>query len=69
MQYSSLKYSDRLYDVNRWRRPHVTVAQRKVAHFAFDTAQVASATAGGDSLLQNLLEHSLMKRFALQRGE
>jgi hypothetical protein len=47
----------------------MTAAQREVAHLAFDPAQVASATARGDSLLQNLREHVLMKRFALPRGE
>lgn len=44
-------------------------SEREAAHLALDAARVSSSTAGDDSLLQNLIKHALMKRFALQRGE
>ena len=44
-------------------------SQREVAHLALDAARIATATAGGYALLQNLVQHALMKLFAQLRGE
>ena len=67
--YSSLNDSNRLFEVERRQRRCVAGTQREIAHLSFDAARVAPATAGGNSLLQNLFEDSLMKRFPVQRGE
>lgn len=52
----------------RWGRCAAR-AQREVAHLAFHAARVAAAPAGDDALLQDLLQHALMKRHPLPRGE
>ena len=44
-------------------------SQREVAHLAFDAARIAPATTGGYTLLQNLVQHAVMKLFAQSRGE
>ena len=47
----------------------VSAAQRKVAHLSFDASDVASVTPGIETLLQDLVEHAVMKRAPLPRGE
>ena len=47
----------------------VTSSQWPVAHLSFDAARIAPAAAPGDALLQDLLEHALMERLPLHRGE
>jgi len=69
MQYSSLKYPNRLVDDHWLGWFGVTSSKRPVAHFPFDAAQIAPAAAAGDALLQDLFEYALMKRFPLHRGE
>ena len=43
--------------------------QWEAAHFALDPARLALAAAGHHALLQDLLEHALVKQVALHRGE
>lgn len=47
----------------------MTRTQRELAHLALDAARVAAAAAGGDTLLQDFVEHLLMKLFPVLRGE
>jgi hypothetical protein len=47
----------------------VTSSKRPVAHFAFDAAQISPATTASKPFLQDLVEHVLMERFPLHRGE
>ena len=68
-QYTSLNYSNCLTDDDRLLGRCVTSAEWPVAHLSFDATRIAPAAAAGDSLLQNLREHSLMKGFPLHRGE
>jgi len=47
----------------------VTRSQRELAHLALDAARIAPTVAGDDALLQNLLQHAVMKLFSQPRGE
>jgi len=47
----------------------VTRSQREVAHFALDATRIAAAAARGDLVLEDLLEHAVMKGFPQLRGE
>lgn len=47
----------------------MAVANRELAHLTLHPARIAPATTGDHALLQNLLEHALMKAFSLLRGE
>jgi hypothetical protein len=69
VQYSSLKYPNRLIDIHWLRWFGVTSSKRPVAHLAFDAAQISPAAAASDPLLQDLVEHAFMERFLLRRGE
>ena len=69
MQYSSLNDSHGFDDVDWLERLGVARSQREVTHLALNAAWIATATAGGYTLLQNLIEHTVMKLLALPRGE
>lgn len=47
----------------------MTRAQWEVAHLAFDATRIAAAAAGGDPVLEKLVEHTVMKGFPQPRGE
>lgn len=47
----------------------MTRTQRELAHLTLDAARVAAAAAGGDTLLEDFVEHALMERFPVLRGE
>ena len=47
----------------------VTTAQGVVTHLPFNSAGIASVAAGGDTLLEDLRQHRVMKRFAVPRGK
>src|SRR5437667_12278693 len=68
-QYSSLNYSNSFCDVDQLERFGVTRSQRELAHLALDAARIAPTVAGDDALLQNLLQHAVMKLFSQPRGE
>ena len=44
-------------------------AQRVAAHFAFDAARAAVASAGDHPLFEQFVENLLVKRFSSPRGE
>jgi hypothetical protein len=44
-------------------------AQRVAAHFAFDAARAAVASAGNHPLFEQFVENLLVKRFSNPRGE
>jgi hypothetical protein len=69
MQYSSLNDPNCSIDDDRAHRLGMTSAKRPVAHLSFDAARIAPPAAAGDALLQDLIEHALMERFLLLRGE
>jgi hypothetical protein len=47
----------------------MTRSQREAAHLALDATRIAAAATGDDALLQNLLQHAVMKLFPALRGE
>ena len=47
----------------------MTWSQREIAHLALDAARIAAAAAGGDPVLEDLVEHALMKGFLQLGGE
>jgi len=47
----------------------MTRSQREIAHLALDAARIAAAATGGDAVLEDLVEHALMKGFPQLRGE
>ncbi|HEX3141876.1 MAG TPA: hypothetical protein VHQ87_17605, partial [Rhizobacter sp.] len=65
----SLNYPNRSIDDDWAHRLGMTSAKRPVAHLSFDAARIAPPAAAGDALLQDLIEHALMERFLLLRGE
>jgi len=47
----------------------MTRSQREIAHLALDAARIAAAAARGDPVLEDFVEHALMKGFPQPRGE
>jgi hypothetical protein len=47
----------------------MTRSQWEVAHLALDPARIAPAAAGGDPVLEKLVQHAVMKGFPQLRGE
>jgi len=43
--------------------------ERKIAHLAFDPAEIAAVAARHDAFLEYLAKHRLMKGSPLRRGE
>src|ERR1035437_9211953 len=68
-QYCSLKYLDVFCVVYRIGGQNVARTKREVAHLALDATRILAPAARHDPFFQNLVEHSLMKRFSLLRGE
>jgi hypothetical protein len=59
----------RFSDIDRWHAAVGSAPKREVAHFSFDAPLVASMPAGWETILQNLIQHGVMKCSALPRGE
>ena len=68
-QYCSFKGNDHDPDLHPRQRRCAAGPQREVAHLALHAARVAAAPAAGDALLEDLVEHALMKGRPLLRGE
>lgn len=47
----------------------MTRTQGELAHLTLDATRIAPAAAGDDALLQDFIEHALMKRFPVLRGK
>jgi len=68
-QYCSLNDFNHLPEVDSWQGLGMPGTKWKIAHLALDASQVAPIAARHDPLLENLFEHSVMKRFPPLRGE
>jgi hypothetical protein len=68
-QYCSLNNHESCVKVNPVRGLPLSRTQGIVAHLAFYSTRVEAASTGGDPLLKDLFEDSLMKDFLLPRGE
>ena len=69
MQYTSLNDFNHGIEAHLWIAIRLSSSQWPVAHLAFNTPHIASATPFGNALGQKLLDHALMKGFPLHRGE
>jgi len=47
----------------------MTRSQREVTHLAFDAARIAATAARGEPVLEDLVEHAVMKGLSQPRGE
>ena len=56
-------------DIGKRGRSGLIPPERIVAHLSLHAARIAAPAAGDDSFVQDLLQHSLMERVSLLRGE
>jgi hypothetical protein len=68
VQYCSLNDADGLGAVGQDGRP-LLAADGELAELALDGARRALAAAGDDALLEDLVEHTVMKAAPVLRGE